>query len=119
MAADGRNTRRPGFDEWLTDPAAGGWYWQKSYTRNGKLIEFDNEVYCPDAAHDFAIDFMRRNRKGRKNTLRVSGDRQLLQLRRVVRHNVLCLQLRQQPQHVPVLPGFYELPIGEARHRNS
>jgi hypothetical protein len=27
-----------GFDEWLTDPTAGGWYWQKSYTKNGKLV---------------------------------------------------------------------------------
>jgi len=52
-----------GFDEWLTDPTAGGWYWQKSYTRNGKLVEHDQEVYCPDVAHDFAMDFVRRNRR--------------------------------------------------------
>jgi arylsulfatase A-like enzyme len=53
-----------GFDEWLTDPTAGGWYWQKWYTRNGKRVEHDKEVYCPDVAHEFAMDFMRRNRKG-------------------------------------------------------
>jgi arylsulfatase A len=53
-----------GFDEWLTDPTAGGWYWQKSYTQNGKLMEQAKEVYCPDAAHDFAMDFVRRNRQG-------------------------------------------------------
>src|SRR5581483_1996345 len=53
-----------GYDEWLTDPAAGGWYWQKSYTRNGKLVESDKEMYCPEVAHEFAMDFMRRNRKG-------------------------------------------------------
>ena len=52
-----------GFDEWLTDPTAGGWYWQKSYTKNGKLIELDKEVYCPDVAHDFAMDFMSRHRQ--------------------------------------------------------
>lgn len=52
-----------GFDEWLTDPTAGGWYWQKSYTQNGKLVEHDKEVYCPDVAHDFAMDFVRRNRR--------------------------------------------------------
>lgn len=53
-----------GYDEWLTDPTAGGWYWQKSYTKNGRLIELDNEVYCPDVAHEFAMDFMRRHREG-------------------------------------------------------
>lgn len=52
-----------GFDEWHTDPTAGGWYWQKSYTQNGKLIEHEKEVYCPDVAHEFAMDFMRRNRE--------------------------------------------------------
>ena len=53
-----------GFDERLTDPTAGGWYWQKSYTKNGKLTELDKEVYCPDEAHEFAIDFIRRHRGG-------------------------------------------------------
>lgn len=53
-----------GFDEWLTDPTAGGWYWQKDYTKNGKLVEHDKEVYCPDVAHEFAMDFVKRNRKG-------------------------------------------------------
>jgi arylsulfatase A-like enzyme len=53
-----------GFDEWLTDPTAGGWFWEKSYTQNGKLVERDQEVYGPDVAHEFAMDFVRRNRKG-------------------------------------------------------
>jgi len=53
-----------GFDEWLTDPTAGGWYWQKSYTKNGQLIELDKEVYCPDVAHELAMDFMKRHREG-------------------------------------------------------
>ena len=52
-----------GFDEWLTDPTAGGWYWQKTYTKNGKLIENDKEVYCPDVAHEFAMDFVKRHSK--------------------------------------------------------
>jgi arylsulfatase A len=52
-----------GFDEWLTDPTAGGWYWQKTYTKNGQLIENDKEVYCPDVAHEFAMDFVRRHSK--------------------------------------------------------
>lgn len=53
-----------GFDEWLTDPTAGGWYWQKSYTKDGQLIELDKEVYCPDVAHEFAMDFVKRHRQG-------------------------------------------------------
>lgn len=53
-----------GYDEWLTDPTAGGWYWQKSYTKNGKLVELDKEVYCPDVAHEFTMDFIRRHRDG-------------------------------------------------------
>jgi arylsulfatase A-like enzyme len=51
-----------GFDEWITDPTAGGWYWQKSYTKNGELIETPQEVYCPDVCMDFALDFLRRHR---------------------------------------------------------
>jgi len=50
-----------GFDEYITDPTAGGWYWQKSYTKNGQLVETDKEFYYPDVAHDFAVDFLRRH----------------------------------------------------------
>ena len=50
-----------GFDEYITDPTAGGWYWQKSYTKNGQLVEIDKEIYFPDVAHDFAVDFLRRH----------------------------------------------------------
>jgi arylsulfatase A len=51
-----------GFDEWLTDPTAGGWYWKNSYTKNGGEITTPQEVYCPDECMDFALDFMRRNK---------------------------------------------------------
>jgi len=50
-----------GFGEYITDPTAGGWYWQKSYTKNGQLVETDKEIYYPDVAHDFAVDFLRRH----------------------------------------------------------
>ena len=50
-----------GFGEYVTDPTAGGWYWQKSYTKNGQLIETQQEIYYPDVAHDYAIDFLRRH----------------------------------------------------------
>jgi arylsulfatase A len=52
-----------GFDEWLTDPTAGGWYWQKSYTKNGKLVETKEDVYCPDVCMEFTLDFFRRHRE--------------------------------------------------------
>jgi arylsulfatase A len=51
-----------GFDEYLTDPSASGWYWQSSYTKNGQLVETKQEVYCPDLCLDFAVDFFRRHR---------------------------------------------------------
>jgi arylsulfatase A len=50
-----------GFDEYITDPTASGWYWQKSYTKNGQLVELDKEIYYPDVTRDFAVDFLRRH----------------------------------------------------------
>ncbi len=50
-----------GFGEYITDNTAGGWYWQKNYTKNGQLVETPEEVYCPDVYHDFAVDFLRRH----------------------------------------------------------
>jgi arylsulfatase A len=51
-----------GFDEFITDPTAAGWYWKQSYTKNGKEVSSDKEIYYPDAASDFAVDFIRRHR---------------------------------------------------------
>jgi len=51
-----------GFDEYITDPTAAGWYWKDSYTKNGKELTFDKEVYYPDHGSDFALDFIRRHR---------------------------------------------------------
>lgn len=51
-----------GFDEYITDPTASGYYWKTSYTKNGKEVTFDKDVYYPDQASDFAVDFMRRHR---------------------------------------------------------
>lgn len=52
-----------GFDEWLTDPTAGGWYWKTSYTKNNQLVETNQDVYCPDVCFDFAVDFFKRHRE--------------------------------------------------------
>lgn len=51
-----------GFDEWITDPTAGGWYWKTSYTKNSQLVETSQDVYCPDVCFDFAVDFFKRHR---------------------------------------------------------
>ncbi|HEX5102213.1 MAG TPA: sulfatase-like hydrolase/transferase, partial [Pirellulaceae bacterium] len=53
-----------GFDEYITDPTASGWFWKTSYTKNGKEMSTDQETYYPDIASDFAIDFMRRHKEG-------------------------------------------------------
>lgn len=53
-----------GFDEYVTDPTAGGYFWQKSYAKNGQTVASETEIYYPDAAHDFALDFLRRHRDG-------------------------------------------------------
>jgi arylsulfatase A len=50
-----------GFDEYITDNTAGGWYWQKTYTKNGQLVQTPEEVYCPDVYQDFAVDFLKRH----------------------------------------------------------
>ncbi|MDZ4849670.1 MAG: sulfatase-like hydrolase/transferase [Pirellulaceae bacterium] len=52
-----------GFDEFITDPTASGWFWKGNYIQNGKDIKLDKEIYYPDVASDFAVDFIRRNRE--------------------------------------------------------
>jgi len=53
-----------GFDEYVTDNTAGGWYWQKNYTKNGQLIETQEEIYAPDVYHEYALEFLRRHGTG-------------------------------------------------------
>jgi arylsulfatase A-like enzyme len=50
-----------GFDEYCTDPTAAGWYWKKNYNQNGQMVRHDQEMYCPDVVHHFAIDFIQRH----------------------------------------------------------
>jgi len=59
----GETPKEWGFDQYCTDGTAGGWYWKKSYIKNGETINTDKEVYCPDIVHDFAIDFINRNKE--------------------------------------------------------
>jgi arylsulfatase A len=51
-----------GFDDFLTDPIAGGWYWKTSYTKNGQLVEKDQEVYCPDVCLEFTREFFQHHK---------------------------------------------------------
>jgi arylsulfatase A-like enzyme len=51
-----------GFEEFITDPTAGGWYWKSNYTMNGKEVRTDKEIYYPDVCHEFALDFIQRHR---------------------------------------------------------
>jgi arylsulfatase A-like enzyme len=52
-----------GFDQYITDPTAGGWYWTKTWTENGKAVQKDQEVYYHDEMFRFASDFMSANRE--------------------------------------------------------
>ena len=51
-----------GFDEYITDPTASGWYWQTNYTKNGQLVQVGKEIYYPDVCHEFALDFINRHK---------------------------------------------------------
>lgn len=51
-----------GFDEYLTDPTAGGWYWKNSVIKNGETITSKEEVYNPDQIQAFSIDFITRHK---------------------------------------------------------
>ena len=53
-----------GFEEYCTDPTAGGWYWKDSYIRNGETITGSH--YNPDVIQAFSMDFIKRHAKGDK-----------------------------------------------------
>jgi arylsulfatase A len=51
-----------GFDEFLTDNTAGGWYWQTHYNKNGKDLDLPEGTYGPDVIQNFTVDFIRRHK---------------------------------------------------------
>ena len=53
-----------GFDEYCTDPTAGGWYWKDSYIRNGETVTGSH--YNPDVIQKFSLDFIRKHKGGEK-----------------------------------------------------
>jgi arylsulfatase A len=52
-----------GFDEWLTDPEASGYYWETTYTKNGQSVTTEQPIYYPDACLKFAVDFFKQHRE--------------------------------------------------------
>jgi arylsulfatase A len=60
----GETPRDWGFDEYCTDPTAGGWYWKNSYLKNGETVTTTKEEYNPDIIQAFSIDFLRRHKDG-------------------------------------------------------
>lgn len=58
----GETPRDWGFDEYRTDPTAGGWFWQKSYENNGEQIKTPEKQYNPDILQQFGIDFIGRHK---------------------------------------------------------
>ena len=51
-----------GFDEYTTDPTASGWFWQKKHMKNGVEVMVPEGTYAGDVVHEFAVDFLRRNK---------------------------------------------------------
>jgi arylsulfatase A-like enzyme len=51
-----------GFDEYITDNTAGGWYWETKYNKNGTWIDLPKGAYGPDVIQDFTFDFIRRHK---------------------------------------------------------
>ena len=53
-----------GFDEYMTDPTAGGWYWKDSFIKNGQTVTTPTVMYNPEQIQAFSIDFIRRHKDG-------------------------------------------------------
>ena len=56
----GETPRDWGFDEYCTDPTAGGWFWKDSYEKNGETIAGSH--YNPDVIQKFSLDFITRHK---------------------------------------------------------
>ena len=51
-----------GFDEYLTDNTASGWYWETKYNKNGRILNLPEGTYGPDLIQDFTFDFLKRHK---------------------------------------------------------
>lgn len=61
----GETPRDWGFDEYITDPTASGFFWKTVHQKNGKEFQAPEGSYAPDVIHQFALDFIRRHQKER------------------------------------------------------
>jgi arylsulfatase A len=52
-----------GFDEFLTDPTAGGWFWENQLQKHDGPITTPAGSYAPDKVHEFALDFINRHKE--------------------------------------------------------
>lgn len=59
----GETPRDWGFEEYITDPTAGGWFWQTKHLKNGEQITVPEGTYAGDVVHDFALEFIRKNKE--------------------------------------------------------
>jgi arylsulfatase A-like enzyme len=57
--------QRWGFDEYLRweRSEVDGRYWNPHYDKNGKILEGVDDKYGPDLCHEFAVDFISRNKE--------------------------------------------------------
>jgi arylsulfatase A len=58
----GESPRDWGFDEYLTDNTASGWYWETKYNKNGEILNLPEGTYGPDVIQNFTFDFLRRHK---------------------------------------------------------
>jgi arylsulfatase A len=58
----GESPRDWGFDEYLTDNTASGWYWETNYNKNGQELKLPEGTYGPDVIQNFTVDFIRRHK---------------------------------------------------------
>jgi arylsulfatase A len=53
-----------GFDEYMTDPTAGGWFYENSFIKNGETVKTNEKMYNPDQIQAFSLDFINRHKDG-------------------------------------------------------
>ena len=51
-----------GFDEFITDNTASGWYWETKYNKNGQVLDLPDGTYGPDVIQNFTFDFIQRHK---------------------------------------------------------
>jgi arylsulfatase A len=59
----GETPKEWGFDEYITDPTASGWFWQTKHQKNGKEITVPEGTYAGDVIHEFTLEFLRKNKE--------------------------------------------------------